>query len=814
MDTNTERILWMDQVHQEHGMLVGEKFALLGELYSVLLNTEIQVPNGFVLTHHVFRTFLEETGIFRIIENDYLEANVQDQKAREKFSQKIQSAILDASFPPALALDITVAYRNLSHSVGLGATAVAIRPAFIPQNGKTFVSGDAILFVEGDTSLISSIQSLIASVFCPENLEYLFQSKISDDVPLLVLCVQLIVHADVGGGGLMYTVDTQYGMKDIIEIDASWGLGMSVTEGRVIPDTYALYKPKIKEGYRPIIKKELGEKRRKFVKSEGTHTSIKEHIVPGLDQELFVLSDDEILKLASTGITIEDFLSVTLQIHLPLRIEWAKDGVTGRLTVLSVTSENITSNDSGIQVTEYSMVLRPEEFAEGVSVGTKILTGKVRKIHSYHRLSDLQEGEILLTESIDTEWESLGQAVAILTRSGGRNSYSAILSRENKIPAILGIGQHAFEKLHTGDEVTIDCSTGSIGRVYSGLVQWTESVTNIPNVPETKTRVSLDVSTLEASALVQQIPNSGVGLLRVESLLSTQIGVHPLALLHFDLIESPTLKRKIERRTVGYENMEEFFVQTLSRGIAQIVVSGGDTTVKVRFSDLRSTEYHSLIAGALYELEESNPVLGKRGVTRHLDPLFAQVFALECQAILRARNEFGLKNIHIVVPFCRTPEEGQEIVNLLENYGLKMGVDGLKIFLMCDTPANVLRADDFLNIFDGFVIDTNELVQLILGLDRDTYHGLTRNHESDFSVRKMIQIAVDACREKEKYVGVCGQALSDYPEFVQYLIQLKVDEVMLSSDALLPIISAVSEEENKLRDSCEDQTSSEVCPIT
>jgi len=539
----------------------------------------------------------------------------------------------------------------------------------------------------------------------------------------------------------------------------------------------------------------MGAKRRKMVYQRSKTNPVREVDVPQKDREVFTLSTQEILTLAEWGMRIEEHYSLRAGHSMPMDIEWAKDGKTGELFIVQARPETVQAEKKGFTITEYKLKEKGDIITQGIPVGTKIAAGKARVILSTSKLHEFKEGEILVTKITDPDWEPImKKAAAIITEKGGRTSHAAIVSRELGIPAVIGTG-NALSKIKTGREVTIDCSTGAVGNVYDGRLKWEEKTHNLAEIPETQTSLALNIGSPEGAFMSAMLPHKGVGLAREEFIIASHIGIHPLALINYDTLKDQALKNKIAKRTFGYDDKKEFYVEKLAQGVAQIAAAFYPEKVIVRFSDFKTNEYRTLLGGELYEPEEENPMLGWRGASRYTRKEFKPAFGLECIAMKRVREEFGLKNLQVMVPFCRTPEEGREVLRIMKSFGLQRGKNELDIYVMCEIPTNVLRADEFLDIFDGFSIGSNDLAQMTLGIDRDSNIVGGISNENDPAVKKLVADAISACKARGKYIGFCGQAPSDYPDFLRFLISQGIDSVSLNPDSLIKMKFEVAEEE-------------------
>lgn len=801
MDKTTASVLWFDQVTNDDVPLVGGKNASLGEMYTALSSAGIRVPNGFIVTAKAYRKFITESGLADIIKKELTDLDTGDIHALQSAGKTVREAFLKVPIPEALAAEIRAAYKDLSSAYHMDAADVAVRSSATAEDlpGASFAGEhETYLNITGPEDVILATRKAMASLFTDRAISYRVDKGFSHFDVALSVGVQKMARSDKGASGVMFTIDTETGFRDVVEINASYGLGEMVVQGKVTPDEFLVFKPGLRDGYPSIIKKTLGEKKAKMIYTEDHTDPVKEVDVAPLDSNRFSLTDDEVLTLARWGVMIEDHYSHRRGMPTPMDIEWAKDGIDGSLYIVQARPETVQSEKKNLSVTTWTLGPHPEPITKGISVGAKIAYGKARIILDTEHLDEFQEGEILITPITDPDWEPIMKiSSAIITAKGGRTSHAAIVSRELGIPAVIGIGMEELDKLQTGMELTIDCSSGSAGYVYPGKLEWKEETTDLTGVPETKTKIALNIGSPESAFMYAHLPHKGVGLAREEFIIASQIGIHPMALLEYDKQDAKT-KAEIDKRTVGYDNKPEYYVSKLAEGIAQIAAASWPHQVIVRWSDFKTNEYRTLLGGGPYEPSEENPMIGWRGSSRYYDPKFRAAFRLECEAVKRVRGSFGLKNLHVMVPFCRTPDEGEAVLEAMAEGGLRRGEDGLHVYVMCEIPSNVLRADEFLDLFDGFSIGSNDLTQLTVGLDRDSGIVASITNENDPAVKTLISMAIKKCRARGKYIGICGQAPSDFPDFLRFLIQEGIETVSLNPDSLIPMLFEVAEEEKRM----------------
>ncbi len=801
MDKTEQAILWFDQVNNDDVRFVGGKNASLGEMYTTLRARGIRVPNGFIVTAKAYRDFITETGLSQIMHRELDKLDTRDIKALQHAGKTVREAFVKFEFPPHLQEAIKKAYVDLSNSYGMKEADVAVRSSATAEDlpGASFAGEhDTYLNVVGPDLVVRKIREAMASLFTDRAISYRVDKGFDHFDVALSVGIQKMVRSDKGASGVMFTIDTETGFRDVVEINASYGLGEMVVQGKVTPDEYMVFKPTLREGYRPIVKKTKGEKKMMMVYTPNAKAPTKEVAVPKTLRDAYALTDDEVLELARWGLEIEAHYSERFGRPMPMDIEWAKDGVLNQLFIVQARPETVQSEKKGFSITEYILKDKATPLTSGICVGAKIVSGKARKILTTAKLDEFQDSEILVTEITDPDWEPImKKACAIVTAKGGRTSHAAIVSRELGIPAVIGIGMEELKKLNTGDVLTIDASSGSVGQIYKGKLAWEERVEDLSQVPETKTKIAMNIGSPESAFMYAHLPHKGVGLAREEFIIASHIGIHPKALLEFDKLDAK-LKKKIEEKTLGWDDKVEYYVTKLAEGIAQIAAASHPHQVIVRFSDFKTNEYRTLVGGEKYEPDEENPMIGWRGASRYYHPNFRDAFALECQAVKHVREVYGLKNLHVMIPFCRTPEEGRKVLDTMAEFGLPRGADGLNVYVMCEIPANVLRADEFLDIFDGFSIGSNDLTQLTVGLDRDNAGVAPITNENDKAVKVLIETAIEKCNARGKYIGICGQAPSDFKDFLRFLISKGIGTVSLNPDSIIPMLFEVAEEEAKM----------------
>jgi pyruvate,water dikinase len=650
-----------------------------------------------------------------------------------------------------------------------------------------------------EAQLIESCKKCFASLFTNRAISYREDKNFDHFSIGLSIGVQKMVRSDKACSGVMFSIDTESGFKEVAFITGSYGLGENIVQGSVNPDEYYVFKPTLKLGFKPIISKKVGEKSKKMVYDSQGSKLIKNIPVDIEDRKKYVLSEDEVLQLAKWACIIENHYSEKAGHFKPMDMEWAKDGLTGELFIVQARPETVHSQKDMTKIIKYVLKEKGTVIVEGSSVGEKIGFGKARVIKDPKKIHEFKKGEVLVTEMTDPDWEPIMKiASAIVTNRGGRTCHAAIVSRELGIPCIVGTDE-GTKQIKNGDKITIDCSQGEIGYVYKGLLKFKKEEHNLKNLPETKTKIMMNVAQPDQAFEDSFIPCQGVGLAREEFIINSHIQIHPNALINFEKIKDSALKKKISDLTYNYNDKKRFFIDKLARGIGKIAAAFYPNPVIVRMSDFKSNEYANLIGGYLYEPKEDNPMIGWRGASRFYRKEYREGFQLECKAILKVRNEFGLTNVKVMIPFCRTIKEAKKVVSTMKEAGLKQKENGLEVYGMCEIPSNVLQADEFLDVFDGFSIGSNDLTQLTLGLDRDSEIVSDIYDERNESVKKLIRKVIDVANKKGKYIGICGQAPSDYPEFAEFLVEAGIQSISLNPDTVIKTTLLIAEKEKNLK---------------
>ena len=795
-------VKWYSEVSILDVSSVGGKNAALGEMYSNLVPLGINIPDGFALTAAAYRYFFKESGLDKKIREIFSDLNTRDIRNLQTHAKKVRELILQTDLPKTLQEIISESYEKLQNKYGEN-LSVAVRSSATAEDlpDASFAGQqDTYLNVQGVNEVLVAVKRCIASLFTDRAVSYREDKRFSHFDAALSVGVQCMVRSDIASSGVAFTIDTESGFDKVIMINGVYGLGELIVQGHVIPDEFIIFKPALENGIQSIITKNLGKKNVKLVYAkDGT----KQEKVSSRDQEKFCLTDLEVVKLARWCLIIEKHFSKKHNRYQPMDIEWAKDGKTGELFIVQARPETVHSSKDKNILNEYRLEKRSEIKINGIAVGAKIGAGKVRVLRSAKNISSFKKDEVLVTEITDPDWEPIMKiASAIVTDKGGRTSHAAIVSRELGIPCIVGTGT-ATKILHNGETVTVNCSSGEVGNVYKGILPFKVLEHRLDKIPQIATKIMVNIGSPDEAFKNYYLPAKGVGLGRLEFIIASHIEIHPNALIDYKKLkkgkktaEISKVLIKIEEKTKNFEDKEEFYVNHLALGIAKIAATFYPEEVIIRFSDFKTNEYRTLAGGELYEPYEENPMLGWRGASRYYDPKFKIAFSLECKAMKRVRKDMGFFNVVPMIPFCRTPEEGKKVIEIMAEHGLDRASDEkLKIYVMCEIPSNIILADEFLEIFDGMSIGSNDLAQLTLGLDRDSGIVTHIANENNPAVKKIIAEIIHKCKEKNKYIGICGQAPSDYPEFAQFLVKEGIDSMSLNPDTVIKIIMALGEKE-------------------
>ncbi|VEB36595.1 phosphoenolpyruvate synthase [Legionella sainthelensi] len=763
---------------------VGGKNASLGEMISHLSSAGVAVPGGFATTADSFREFLAQDNLDKKIYTKLETLNTDDVLQLAIVGKEIREMIVNAPFTSDFENAVRTAYEQLSQSIGHDDFSVAVRSSATAEDlpDASFAGQqETFLNVKGIDAVLLSIKHVFASLFNDRAIAYRTHHHFEHHDVALSAGIQQMIRSDLAVSGVMFTMDTESGFDQVVFITSSYGLGEMIVQGAVNPDEYYVHKPGILAGRPAIIRRNLGSKSLKMVYCDdpSKQQRVKTVDVDAKERLLFSLTADEVESLARQAMIIEKHYG------RPMDIEWAKDGLNGQLYILQARPETVKSRDNKQILERYTLQRKGEILTEGRSIGQRIGQGKARIITDVSEMDRVQPGDVLISDMTDPDWEPvMKRASAIVTNRGGRTCHAAIIARELGIPAVVGCGD-ATKTIRDGDEVTVSCAEGDNGYVYAGLLPFEQVHLDVETMPELPMKVMLNVGNPERAFTFQSIPNSGVGLARLEFLISNTIGIHPRALLDFDSLEDKELKQFIMQKTAAYDSPVEYYIERLKEGIATIAAAFYPKPVIVRLSDFKSNEYANLVGGYLYEPQEENPMLGFRGASRYVSESFADCFALECQAVRRVREKMGLTNVEVMIPFVRTVSEASNVIQVLKQHGLERGKHGLRIIMMCELPSNALLAKEFLEYFDGFSIGSNDLTQLTLGLDRDSGLVASQFDERNEAVKALLHMAITACKKANKYIGICGQGPSDHQDFAQWLMKEGIDSVSLNPDSVL-----------------------------
>ena len=794
-------IKWFEELTIDDIPLVGGKNASLGEMIRNIGDKGVNVPSGFAITSFAYKYTIEKEGVHHKIKEILSDLNTHDINNLSERGGKIRDLIKQTPIPLDLEKEIRKFYKemeqrygdNVDVAVRSSATAEDLPDASFAGQQETYLN------VRGEEELLEKVKDCFASLFTNRAISYRTDKGFDHFSVYLSVGVQKMVRSDLASSGVMFSIDTESGFENAVYITGAYGLGENVVQGTVNPDQFYVFKPTLIKGFKPILEKKLGSKEKRMIYGEhGT----EQQDVSDEDKKRFVISDEEILNLANWAIIIENHYKK------PMDIEWAKDGQTGGLFIVQARPETVHSQKNVAILKTYILEEIGNILVEGEAVGSKIGQGTVNVIENAKDINQFHQGQVLVTDMTDPDWEPIMKiASAIVTNRGGRTCHAAIISRELGIPCVIGTGE-GTSKISNASNVTVDCSEG-IGKIYEGLLKYKIDELKLDSLPDTKTKIMMNVGTPEKAFTQGQIPNDGIGLAREEFIINSHIGIHPLALIEYEKLKqvsSENLKlneviKKIDERSIGYQDKVEFFVDTLARGISKIAAGFYPNDVIVRMSDFKTNEYANLIGGFLYEPKENNPMIGWRGASRYYDEKFKPAFGLECRAIKKVRDEMGLINVKPMIPFCRTPAEGIKVIEVMNEFGLRQGENNLEIYVMCEIPSNVIVADQFADIFDGFSIGSNDLTQLTLGLDRDSDLVASIFDERNDAVKRLVAQVIKTAHnhEPKRKVGICGQAPSDFPEFAEFLVECGIDSISLNPDTVLKTRLIIAEAEERLK---------------
>jgi len=796
-------VKWFEEIGAQDVALAGGKNASLGEMIRNLGKKGVNIPPGFAITAEAYKYVVEKAGISPKIKDTLADLDTHDMENLAERGEKIRNLIANSPCPKELEEEIRICYRKMEERFGKNVD-VAVRSSATAEDLPTasFAGQQtSYLNVRGEGDLLEKVMDCFASLFTNRAISYRVDKGFNHLSVYLSVGVQKMVRSDLACSGVTFSIDTDSGFRDVVYITAAYGLGENVVQGIVDPDQFYVFKPTLKEGFRPIVEKKLGTKEKKLVyKRDGAGTEQKEVKVG--EQTKFTLSDDEILILARWACIIEEHYG------LPMDIEWAKDGITGELFIVQARPETVHSQMDLASLRTYVLEEKGKLLLTGEAVGTKIGQGEVKVIENSNEIQKFKRGQVLVADMTDPDWEPIMKiASGIVTNKGGRTCHAAIVSRELGVPCVISTGK-GTEVLKEIKEVTIDCSKGA-GWIYEGKLKYRIDEVEVSKLPRPNTKIMMNFGIPDGAFIQSQIPNDGVGLAREEFIINSYIGIHPMALIEYDELKKAASNdeklakviKEIDEKSAAYEDKREFFIDTLAMGIAKIAAGFYPNEVIVRFSDFRTNEYANLIGGYRYEPKERNPMIGWRGASRYYDEKFKPAFGLECQAIKEVRDEMGLTNVKVMVPFCRTPEEGRLVIKAMGEFGLRRGENGLEVYVMCEIPSNVILAEEFADVFDGFSIGSNDLTQLTLGLDRDSELVAHIFDERNEAVKRLVKQVIDAAHRHKprRKVGICGQAPSDFPEFADYLVRCGIDSMSLNPDVVLSTRLNIAEVEKRIK---------------
>jgi pyruvate,water dikinase len=801
MTKQANYIRWFNELTIDDIALVGGKNASLGEMYRELTPQGIQIPNGFAVTAEAYRYVLDQANGWEKLHQALDGLNPDDVGDLARRALKAREIIYAAPFPEDLEQQIVEAFAQLKKQYG-DDLSVAVRSSATAEDLPTASFAgqqDTYLNIRGDLALLDSCKRCFASLFTDRAIHYRVDQGFDHFKLALSIGIMKMVRSDLEASGVMFSLDTESGFKDVVFITGAYGLGENVVQGAVDPDEFYVHKPTFAQGHRAVLRRTLGAKKIKMVYSEGRTREPTRNIVTSEEERSrFCISDADALTLADYAIKIEKHYSGKAGQAKPMDIEWAKDGLDGALYIVQARPETVVSQLSGMVLEQYSLKQKAEPIVIGHAVGNKIAAGNARIIDNVGQLSSFKPGDVLVADMTTPDWEPVMKiASAIVTNRGGRTCHAAIISRELGVPAVVGC-DNATTLIKHNSPVTVSCAEGDAGKVYSGMLDFDIKSTDLSNMQRPKTKIMLNIGNPELAFKTSFLPNDGVGLARMEFIITEYIKAHPMALIYPERVQDASEREQLSQLTRNYASGEDYFIQKLSEGVATIAAAFYPKPVVVRMSDFKTNEYATLLGGRWFEFDEANPMIGFRGASRYIHPAYAEGFALECKAMRRVRDEMGLANVVLMIPFCRRVEEARRVLDYMAQFGLKRGEQGLEIYVMCEIPNNVIQIDAFSEHFDGFSIGSNDLTQLTLGVDRDSAIVAEDFDERDPGVKEMIRLAVDGARRNGRHCGLCGQAPSDYPEMAEFLVEIGIDSMSLNPDTVLQTTQLVLETERRL----------------
>ncbi len=801
----SQNIKWFSEIGIEDVAEVGGKNASLGEMYRNLTSEGVRVPNGFAVTASAYKYILDYNHLWEKLHAQLDDLDPNNVKQLQERGAACRDLVYHATIPDDLKQEILDNYAKLKKEYGEHLSVAVRSSATAEDSPEASFAGqnETYLHIQNEEQLLDSYMRCLASNFTDRSLHYKYDNGFDYYKVYLSAVIMKMVRSDIGASGVMFSLDTETGFRDVVFINAAFGLGENVVLGTIDPDTFYVHKPTFNKGHRAVLKRRLGSKELKMIFTKEANVSnmaveyTKNVETTPEERKRFALSDDDVMVLADYAIKVENHYSEKAGYHKPMDMEWAKDGEDGHLYMVQARPETVESQKKGSVLKLYRLKEKGKVLATGRAVGTKIGAGKVHIINDVKEMDSFKPGEVLVADITTPDWEPVMKiASAIVTNKGGRTCHAAIVSRELGLPAVVG-AVNATEVLKDGQEVTVSCAEGETGYVYEGKLPFEVQETDLSALPKTKTEIMMNLGDPDIAFSLASLPVDGIGLARMEFIINNDIKAHPMALRHPEKTDDAT-RKALEELTEGYEDFETFFVKRLSEGVATIAATVYPKPCVVRMSDFKSNEYASLLGGKFFEPTEDNPMIGFRGAARYAHPAYEEGFALECAAMKRVRDEMGFDNVILMIPFCRRVDEGQRVIDTMAKYGLKQGENGLKIYVMCEIPNNVISIDAFSKIFDGFSIGSNDLTQLTLGVDRDSEIVAFDYDERDPGVLKMIQMAVEGAQRNKRHSGICGQAPSDYPEVAEYLVKLGIDSISLNPDSVLSTLPKIVDLEKKL----------------
>ena len=802
----SQNVQWFSEIGIGDVAQVGGKNASLGEMYQNLTSEGVRVPNGFAVTSSAYIHLLDENNAWEKLHAQLDTLDVNDVDALQSAGKKCREIVYNCEIPKDLKNDILDAYAKLKEEYGENLSVAVRSSATAEDSPEASFAGqnDTYLNIATADELLDAYKRCLASNFTDRSIHYKYDNGFDYLKVYLSVVVMKMVRSDKAASGVMFSLDTETGFKDIVFINAALGLGENVVQGTVNPDAFYVHKPTFNRGFRTVLKRSLGSKEKKMIFTDTINLDniaveyTKNIPTTKEEQSHFCITDDDVMVLADYAIKIEKHYSEKAGYHKPMDMEWAKDGDDGHLYMVQARPETVQSQKKGSILEVYHLKESGKLLVTGQAIGTKIGQGKARYIKDVSELDTFQAGEVLVADTTNPDWEPIMKiASAIVTNKGGRTCHAAILSRELGIPAVVGC-DNATDILANANDVTVSCAEGEDGHIYEGILKYEIQKTDLSNLPKTKTEIMMNLGNPDLAFSLSSLPVDGIGLARMEFIINEYIKAHPMALKHPEKVDDAT-RAKLAELTEAYNSMEDFFVKTLSEGVATIASAVYPKKCVVRMSDFKSNEYATLLGGPAFELKEDNPMIGFRGASRYAHPNYEEGFALECAAMKRVRDEMGFTNVTLMIPFCRRVQEGQKVVDTMAKYGLKQGENGLEIYVMCEIPNNVIQIDAFSKIFDGFSIGSNDLTQLTLGVDRDSEVVAFDYDERDEGVKEMIRLATEGCKRNNRHSGICGQAPSDYPEMAEYLVRLGIDSMSLNPDSVLKTIEDIGKLEKNLK---------------